>query len=169
MLRSLRSHSTFHGAADHLVSWAGYLSDPDGNGVELAWDTPRSQWPWHGDQIAMVSDALPLRALLQNANPARLAGPFAVGHLHLQVGDLASATDYQTQLNLKVTQANYPGALFLARDLYHHHLAINVWRTRPGIKRDASVTGLVGWEMTSGKQTQAGVWFDPYGLEVRLC
>lgn len=172
MLRALRSGGPFYGAADRLVSWAGYLSDPDGNGVELAWDTPKSQWPWRGDQIEMVSDALPLRSLLENADPACSPGPFGIGHLHLQVGDLAVAAVYRAQLDLSVTQANYPGAHFLARDGYHHHLAVNVWRTRPGIVRAASMTGLVGWEMARGTGETAapvGLWLDPYGHEVQLC
>lgn len=53
------------GAADHGVSEALYLRDPDGNGVELYWDKPESEWPRTDDGgLAMVSDPLDLRDLL---------------------------------------------------------------------------------------------------------
>jgi catechol 2,3-dioxygenase len=56
------------GASDHAVSEALYLSDPDGNGLELYWDRPREQWPRHGDQIAMTVDPLDLDDLLSVAD-----------------------------------------------------------------------------------------------------
>ncbi len=53
------------GASDHGVSHALYLSDPDGNGVELYWDLPESEWPRDPDGgLAMVTRRLDLRALL---------------------------------------------------------------------------------------------------------
>ena len=53
------------GASDHGVSEALYLSDPDGNGLELYWDRPQSEWPRDaGGGIAMVTDPLDLHALL---------------------------------------------------------------------------------------------------------
>jgi len=54
------------GAADHGVSEALYLRDPDGNGVELYHDRPREQWPHAADgSIAMYTRALDLEALLR--------------------------------------------------------------------------------------------------------
>jgi len=54
------------GAADHGVSEALYLRDPDGNGVELYRDRPQSEWPRDGDgNIAMTSDPLDLERLLR--------------------------------------------------------------------------------------------------------
>jgi catechol 2,3-dioxygenase len=53
------------GAADHGVSEALYLNDPDGNGVELYWDRPRDQWPRNPDgSLAMYSQELDLDDLL---------------------------------------------------------------------------------------------------------
>ncbi|MBK0397624.1 VOC family protein [Limibaculum sp. M0105] len=53
------------GAADHGVSEAVYLRDPDGNGVELYWDRPREQWPVDADgKLAMDNARLDLRDLL---------------------------------------------------------------------------------------------------------
>jgi catechol 2,3-dioxygenase len=54
------------GAADHGVSEALYLRDPDGNGVELYWDRPRDQWPRAADgSLAMYTRGLDLDALLK--------------------------------------------------------------------------------------------------------
>jgi catechol 2,3-dioxygenase len=53
------------GAADHGVSEALYLHDPDGNGVELYWDRPKEEWPRTAEgEIAMGTRALDLAALL---------------------------------------------------------------------------------------------------------
>ena len=59
------------GAADHGVSEALYLHDPDGNGVELYWDRPDTEWPRTDDgRIAMYSRALDVAALLTAADEA---------------------------------------------------------------------------------------------------
>src|SRR5277367_3739830 len=58
------------GAADHGVSEAIYLRDPDGNGVELYWDKPREQWPREADgKLAMTTQPLNFESLLnENLN-----------------------------------------------------------------------------------------------------
>ena len=43
---------SFTGSADHLVSEAFYFTDPEGNGIELYWDRPRSQWSWRTAQTS---------------------------------------------------------------------------------------------------------------------
>jgi len=56
------------GAADHGVSEALYLRDPDENGVELYWDRPEAEWPRTPDgALAMFTRALDLRGLLAAA------------------------------------------------------------------------------------------------------
>jgi len=63
--RVLKAGILLDGAADHGVSEAVYLHDPDGNGVELYWDKPRERWPHTGDgALAMVTDPLDLNGLL---------------------------------------------------------------------------------------------------------
>ena len=143
-----------HGASDHGVSWAVYLVDPDGNGIELAWDKPAGEWPWRGERIEMVSLPLPLKSiLLDEAGQRTDGGTFHIGHLHLQVADLSVAGDFCRRFDLRVTQADYPGARFMARGSYHHHLAVNTWRTRPGHDVSRSALGLIGWDMTLGDGT----------------
>lgn len=68
--RVLAAGVALQGAADHGVSEAVYLSDPDGNGLELYWDRPREQWPrTPTGEIAMRTEPLDLPALLRTAPP----------------------------------------------------------------------------------------------------
>lgn len=157
------------GASDHGVSWAVYLMDSDGNGIELAWDKPPGEWTWRGDRIQMTTRPLPLRGILLD-HPCKAAqeAAFGIGHLHLQVADLGLADIYQEKLGLRVTQADYPGALFMARPGYHHHLAINTWHTTPHTVRPGNATGLVGWDMTQPDEPLPSPWHDPCGHSVAL-
>ena len=64
--RLLDANYQLTGAADHGVSEALYLNDPDQNGVELYWDRPREQWPSHEDgSLEMYTRALNLEDLLK--------------------------------------------------------------------------------------------------------
>lgn len=66
--RILQAEYQLTGAADHGVSEAIYLNDPDGNGVELYWDRPKDEWPVNADgSIEMYTRSLDLQALLREA------------------------------------------------------------------------------------------------------
>lgn len=126
----------FVGSSDHLVSEAFYFTDPEGNGVELYTDRPREQWTHDGDQIRMTTTHLDpgnyLRDHLdQTSVDTGTMLPGSVGHVHLQVGDLAAARQfYIDALGFEVTQTGYPGALFASAGGYHHHIAMNTWNSR---------------------------------------
>ena len=79
--RILDANVPLEGAADHGVSEAIYLRDPDENGIEIYWDKPQSEWPRTADGgLAMVTHPLDLGALLKvNAAPATQIG--SVAHL----------------------------------------------------------------------------------------
>lgn len=126
----LEQRYPLQGAADHLVSEAIYLADPDGNGLELYRDRPRSDWPRSNDQISMATDPLDVQGLLQDASPNwnGIHQDTDIGHMHLQVSDLAQAEAFYCDLlGFEVTQRSYPGALFISAGGYHHHLGLNVW------------------------------------------
>ncbi|NIP57295.1 MAG: hypothetical protein GWM92_03905, partial [Gemmatimonadetes bacterium] len=111
------------GAADHGVSEAFYLRDPEGNGVELYRDRPREAWPREGDEVAMFTRPLDVEELVEAAGARRDPEPPTLGHLHLHVEDLETSGSFYTGvLGLGVRQSSYPGALFLAAGAYHHHL-----------------------------------------------
>lgn len=125
---------SLQGAADHLVSEALYLSDPEGNGIELYRDRPPEAWERSGDGIRMETLPLDVEALLREAEPsARGRGvPAAtrLGHVHLQVSDLARAERfYREVVGLALTARYGRAASFLAAGGYHHHLGINTWGT----------------------------------------
>ena len=128
-----REPGSFTGSADHLVSLAFYLTDPEGNGVELYWDRSRTLWQWDGDgHVRMDSLRLdPNGFLREHLTEQGLALPDAgravVGHVHLQVGDVPSARAfYVDALGFDVTM-EWDSALFVSAGGYHHHLAMNTW------------------------------------------
>lgn len=137
--------SRFVGSSDHLVSEAFYFTDPEGNGVELYTDRDRSTWIHDGEQIRMATAYLDPNAYLQRhlTQAAVDAGPSLagkVGHVHLQVGDLATASDfYVDALGFEATQTGYPGAVFASAGGYHHHIAMNIWNSRGSGPRAASL------------------------------
>jgi catechol 2,3-dioxygenase len=82
------------GASDHLVSEALYLSDPEGNGIELYCDRPREQWPTAEGELQMATLPLDVDGLLAEPEPTSGGGMPAdtrLGHVHLQVADLYDA------------------------------------------------------------------------------
>jgi len=125
------------GQGDHLVSEAFYLSDPDGNGLELYRDRPRSEWEWDGGQVRMATDPVDVEGMFAEIRDrdAALANPAApegtkLGHVHLRVADVGQAEKfYVDTLGFDVT-ARWPGALFVSAGGYHHHLGLNTWQSR---------------------------------------
>ena len=119
------------GMADHLVSEAVYLSDPDGHGIEIYADRPRSQWQRRGRQLVMGTEPLNVADLLAQIGDGPFEGLPAgtvVGHVHLHVGDLGKAgAFYHDALGFDKIVWDYPGALFLSAGGYHHHLGVNTW------------------------------------------
>lgn len=132
-------------ASDHGVSEALYLSDPEGNGIEIYADRPVSAWKWQNGQVEMPSDPLDVDDLLGTAGDSSWAGfptGSTLGHVHLQVGAIAPAEAfYAGVLGLTVT-CRYPGGTFYAADGYHHHIATNIWSSQGAAPRDYPSTGL---------------------------
>jgi catechol 2,3-dioxygenase len=139
------------GASDHLVSEAIYLSDPEGNGIEIYADRPHDVWKFHQDgQVEMATNRLDLQALYESAPQDTwngMADGTAIGHIHLQVGNIPEAdTFYRDVLGLKI-MARYPGASFFATGGYHHHVAANIWNSRGAGSRSANMTGLSDYSL----------------------
>ncbi|WFU02831.1 VOC family protein [Rhizobium sp. CB3171] len=138
---------SLEGASDHIVSEAIYLSDPEGNGIEIYADRPHEQWKFHSDgTVEMATLRLDLQKLYESAPQDRwdgMAEGSAIGHIHLQVGDVAEANAfYRDVLGMNVMAARYPGATFLATGGYHHHLGANTWNSRGAGVRSKDMTGL---------------------------
>lgn len=138
-VNSLAQHpeARYQGAADHLVSEAFYFADPEGNGVELYVDRPRELWDVSPDgEVTMGTLGLDpnqyLRDHLTELGATAVADTSArVGHVHLKVGDVATAHQfYVDTLGFAVTARVGQHALFVSAGGYHHHLGMNTWESQ---------------------------------------
>jgi catechol 2,3-dioxygenase len=174
------------GASDHGVSEAIYLSDPDGNGIELYADRPRDAWPpaQPGERIGMFTRALDVHDLLATVageEPTSGADPgLRMGHVHLHVGDIGAARAfYADRLGFEV-MVGMPSALFLAAGGYHHHLGVNTWRGEGVGPAPAGTAGLREWTIVlepdalaalrerTGLGASDDVIVDPWEIRLRL-
>jgi catechol 2,3-dioxygenase len=146
----LNNHWQFQGFADHSVSEALYLADPDDNGIELYVDRVRTKWKWSGDYIAMGSEPLDVENLLAESSSqwSGIDSGTDIGHVHLHVSDLGKAEKfYHGVLGMDVTQRTYPGALFLSAGGYHHHIGVNVWAGRGAPPPPDDAAGLIAFSV----------------------
>lgn len=138
------------GMSDHFVSEAVYLTDPDGLGIEVYADRPRSAWRADGGQLAMATEPLDADDLVVAGGGVPWSGMPAgtvVGHVHLHVGDLGEGERfYHRALGLDKVVWGYPGALFLSAGGYHHHLGTNTWARGAEPASDADAR-LLEWEI----------------------
>ncbi len=143
---------SLQGASDHLVSEAIYLADPEGNGIEVYRDRQHEEWNYQPDgKVEMATLPLDLQGLYDSAPkiPFRhAAAGTAIGHIHLQVGNIPQADAfYQDVLGLNI-MARYPGASFFGYGKYHHHVAANIWNSRGAEARTDDMAGLSGYSLT---------------------
>jgi catechol 2,3-dioxygenase len=182
------------GASDHLVSEALYLSDPDGNGIEIYRDRPRDEWQYRDGSLQMATIPLDLRDLMGDmpqgaeVSPTVPAGT-TMGHVHLQVAELEQTEAfYSGVLGFDVVVRGYPGALFVSAGGYHHHLGLNTWNSAGGSPPRPGSVGLRSYDVVlpnavelenvlariraAGIETQADgdatIVRDPSGNRVRL-
>lgn len=139
----------FDGHADHQVSEALYLTDPEGNGIEIYADRPRDQWKFDEDgKVEMGTLPLDVDSLLRDASGTPEDSPIAipdgtkVGHLHLKVTDLARSIAFYQQLIGLDLMSYWGNAAFLSVSGYHHHIGLNTWESLGGPARRASWSGL---------------------------
>jgi catechol 2,3-dioxygenase len=139
------------GMADHAVSEALYLNDPDGLGIEIYSDRPRSEWLRRGRELLMVTEPLDVESVLRQGGGAPWQGMpqgTTIGHIHLHVGDLERASAfYHAALGLDRMVWSYRGALFLAAGGYHHHLGLNIWAGPRATAPAENEARLLDWEL----------------------
>ena len=139
------------GASDHLVSEALYLRDPDGLGIEVYADRPRSSWRHEGRQLVMATEPLDLGGLVRAAGEEEwsgIPGGTVIGHVHLHVGDIGLASRFfHEALGFDQVVWSYPGALFLSAGGYHHHLGVNTWAGPDAAPPAEDEARLLFWEI----------------------
>lgn len=161
------------GVADHLVSEAVYLTDPEGNGVEICTDRDPALWRWQGDQVQMGTEALDVEGLmaLDAYMPVFWTGAptgTVIGHVHLKVGDAPRAAAFwQEKLGFDAVRARRD-AVFLSTGGYHHHIAVNSWDSPGAPHRDPKATGLAYVELQSRGDLAASEITDPWGSVIRI-
>jgi catechol 2,3-dioxygenase len=180
------------GASDHEVSEAIYLDDPEGNGVEVYSDRPAETWTWNDGLVRMKTERLDIEDLVQAAagatEYAAAPGGLRIGHIHLRVGDVATAERFYSEgVGLAVTRGGRHGASFMSSGHYHHHVAGNVWHSAGAGRRDEDRAGLswfsleadaTSFDAAKSRLTEANVPLaatpdgieaaDPWGTRLRL-
>ena len=135
------------GQGDHRVSEALYLSDPDENGIEVYRDRPRDEWQWEDGQVRMGTGPVDIAGLIAEAERAGvpwqgLPAGTRIGHMHLQIGDIAQgAAFYRDVLGFDIVAA-MPTALFVSAGGYHHHIGMNTWHSLGASPAPADMVGL---------------------------
>ena len=148
-LRQLTETQTpVQGFADHWVSEAVYLSDPDGNGIEIYRDRPQDEWPRLDGQLQMGTDSLDIAGIMEELNNAAvswsgLPHETKIGHVHLQVADIAAADAfYSGLLGFDLIMHFGASAGFVSAGGYHHHIGYNTWSSLGAGKPPANASGL---------------------------
>ena len=133
------------GAADHLVSEAVYLNDPENNGIEVYADRRQETWK-HAGNGDVIMETLPLNAdelyYLSNNSTFRMPDGTRVGHVHMLGIDIMKIRKFYEDILLLNKTAVMPNAVFLSYDGYHHHFAFNHWDSRISKPGDDESTGL---------------------------
>jgi Predicted ring-cleavage extradiol dioxygenase len=162
------------GTADHRVSEAIYLTDPEGNGVEIYADRPQESWEWLRGEVSMGNAALDVPSLLAEGGPPlpgeRFAAPAGtmVGHVHLQVGNaLAGAAWWHDGMGFDLVRGS-EAANFLSTGGYHHHIAVNQWNSQGAAPMQEGYAGLAHVTLRARDGQTPRVAHDPWGIEVRI-
>lgn len=147
------------GAADHNVSEALYLTDPDGHGIEIYRDRPRDEWQYLNGQLKMGTDAFDVDGVLGELNgvavpPSAMPDQTVMGHVHLHVSQLSDALDFYTNVvGFDLIMRYGPSAGFVSAGGYHHHLGLNTWAGVGASPAPPETARLLWYEIVVGDET----------------
>ena len=164
--RTLEERLPLTGTADHLVSQALYFDDPEGNGIEVYADRPRSEWQYSNGRLDIGTLHLDFERLLRIADKPqkKFSVGTVLGHMHLNVVDLDSSLAFYETLGMEL-MAEAGGVMrFLSWDGYHHHLGINLLEGRGAGPVEPDVRGLRGFEvrrLDAPRSDPNGIWLTP--------
>jgi catechol 2,3-dioxygenase len=142
LLKSIaQTRTPIQGMSNHGTHYAIYLPDAEGNGIELAWDFPREQWPKTFEEMLRNNRGLSpdevFAALDDSDAPWQGLNPGTkVGHVHLHVSELPPTMRFYHDIlgfEPPFDMANAPrefaeSAIFFAAGGYHHHIGTNIWQ-----------------------------------------
>jgi catechol 2,3-dioxygenase len=149
VVRLAATRTPIDGASDHGTHEAIYLPDADGNGIELAADRPRHQWPQslgydRGPAPLDIDDLL--ATVAGEDYPEHVGTGLRMGHVHLHVGDIGEGLAfYRDAIGFEQQALLMGSAAFVSAGGYHHHLAFNTWRGQGVPPAPAHRAGLRHW------------------------
>ena len=166
--RTLEQRLPLTGTADHFVSQALYFDDPEGNGIEVYADRPRSEWQYPQGRLNIGTDHLDFERLLRIAAPPqpKFSPGTLLGHMHLNVADLDASQTFYQSLGMELMAEAGRVMRFLSWDGYHHHLGINLLEGRGAAPVSPDVRGLRSFEirrLTAPSTDPNGIGLTPAG------
>lgn len=162
--RSLEERLPLTGTADHRVSQALYFDDPEGNGIEVYADRPRSDWTYPNGRLNIGTDHLDFERLLRVADSPekKFSSGTVLGHMHLNVGDLDSSQAFYESMGMDLIAEAGGIMRFMSWDGYHHHLGINLLEGRGAALVEPRVRGLRSFEVRRLDMAKT----DPNGIQL---
>ena len=163
--RSLEEKLPLTGTADHYVSQALYFDDPEGNGIEVYADRPRSEWQYPNGRLNIGTDHLDFERLLRIAHrpQPKFSTGTLMGHVHLNVADLDSSQSFYESMGMDLMAEAGHIMRFMSWDGYHHHLGINLLEGRGASAVQPDVRGIHAFEVRRIDASRT----DPNGIVVR--
>lgn len=163
--RSLEERLPLTGTADHYVSQALYFDDPEGNGIEVYADRPRSEWRYPKGRLDIGTDHLDFERLLRIAGPTqpKFSAGTLMGHVHLNVADLDASQAFYESIGMELMAEAGRIMRFMSWDGYHHHLGINLLEGRGADAVQPQVRGISSFQVrrVDGPRT------DPNGILIK--
>ncbi|MEZ4512617.1 MAG: VOC family protein [Chloroflexota bacterium] len=147
------SNTPIGGASDHAVSEALYLSDPDGHGIEIYRDRPRSEWEYPGGNLLLNTTPFDAEGVMgelddSEASWTGLHPDTIMGHIHLHVASIPHTELFYNQLLGLDRIARYGAqASFFSYEGYHHHLGTNTWAGEGAPQALATMARLEWYEL----------------------
>jgi catechol 2,3-dioxygenase len=140
------------GMSDHAVSESLYLDDPDGNGLEIYADRPRSMWPVRDGVVQMTVDPMDVAGVLaagrERPEPwVGLPPETVVGHVHFTVSALDPAVAFYRDVIGFDVMMSIPSLVAVSAGGYHHHVNLNTWAGEQAGQDSDRVAGMSGWEL----------------------
>lgn len=149
----LKKDVPVEGASDHGYSEAIYLTDPEGNGIEIYRDKPQSEWDISDDgTIRGVTEQMDADGVIASRDDRlveKMPAGTLIGHVHLSVSDLGeSQAFYIDDLGMSLKYEFGSQARFIAAADYHHHIGLNTWMGAGIPKREQYDAGLTRFTLS---------------------
>lgn len=140
------------GMSDHAVSESLYLDDPDGNGLEIYADRPRSLWRVRDGVVQMTVDPMDVAGVIaagrERPEPwTGLSPETVIGHVHFTVSGLEPAVAFYRDVIGFDVMMSIPSLVAVSAGGYHHHVNLNTWAGERAARDSDRVAGLSGWEL----------------------